>query len=137
MLKKIKLRTEIGEDLVDVTSEIDMVIQDSGIIEGACLVFIPHTTAGITINSALDVNTTKDILHELDRLVPTRVDFYHQYDTPQDAAGHIKSVLVGQSQSIIISEGGLKLGSSQSVLFCEFDGPRDRQVWLRILQDKD
>ena len=137
MLEKIKLWTESGENLVDVTSEIDMVIQKSGIIEGACLVFVPHTTAGITINSALDVNTTKDILHELDRLVPTRVDFYHQYDTPQDAAGHIKSVLVGQSQSIIISEGRLKLGSSQSVLFCEFDGPRDRQVWLRILQGKD
>ncbi len=137
MLEKIKLRTESGENLVDVTSEIDMVIQESGIIEGACLVFVPHTTAGITINSALDVNTTKDILHELDRLVPTRVDFYHQYDTPQDAAGHIKSVLVGQSQSIIISGGRLKLGSSQSVLFCEFDGPRDRQVWLRILQGKD
>lgn len=137
MLEKIKLRTESGENLVDVTSEIDAVIQESGIIEGACLVFVPHTTAGITINSALDVNTTKDILHELDRLVPTRVDFYHQYDTPQDAAGHIKSVLVGQSQSIIISGGRLKLGSSQSVLFCEFDGPRDRQVWLRILQGKD
>ena len=134
MLKKISIRTAKGESLVDVTSQIENVVTESGVTEGACLVFVPHTTAGLTINSGLDEKTLKDIVDELKRFVPSRVDFHHQYDTPADAAGHIKAVLVGNSLDLIITDGELLLGHSQSVLFCEFDGPRNRNFFVRILE---
>jgi len=133
MFIKIPLRTEPGESLVDVTEEVNRAVSESGVKEGACVVYVPHTTAGVTLNSALDVKTSMDILDDLNRLVPTRVDFHHQYDTPQDAAGHIKAVLVGSSVMVIIEEGKLALGGSQSLLFSEFDGPRDRQLWLKMV----
>jgi len=80
--------------------------------------------------------TFEDIVSEVRRLVPTRVDFHHIYDTPTDAAGHVKSVLIGNSLSLIIKDGEVVLGGSQSILFFEFDGPRTRQVMLRIMSEK-
>lgn len=136
MLKKLEIRTQAGESLVDITEDIQKIIHEAGVVEGICVVAAPHTTAGLTINSGLDTKTLADIVEQVQRLVPTRVDFLHQYDTPRDAAGHIKSVLVGCSICLIITGGRLLLGHSQSVLFFEFDGARDRQVWLRILVDQ-
>lgn len=133
MLKKIEIRTQPGESLIDITEDIQSAIRQQGVTEGVCVVNVPHTTAGLTVNSGIDTKTLADIIEEVDRLVPTRVDYHHQYDTPRDAAGHIKSVLVGSSLSLIITDGKLLLGHSQSVLFFEFDGPRDRLVWLRLL----
>lgn len=136
MFKTVELQTEASENIVDITESINVLVQSSGIVEGACIVYVPHTTAAISVNSAMDVNTPKDILAELNRLIPTRIDFHHQFDTPKDAAGHIKSVLVGNSLSIIIHDGALMLGHSQSILFCEFDGPRKRVVWLNLLSNE-
>ena len=133
MLKKIEIRTQPGENLIDITEDIQSVIRRHGVTEGVCVVSVPHTTAGLIVNSGIDTKTLADIIEEVDRLVPTRVDYHHQYDTPRDAAGHIKSVLVGSSLSLIITDGELLLGHSQSVLFFEFDGPRDRLVWLCLL----
>ncbi len=135
MLEKIVIDTPPGENLINITAEVKQVVQASGIKEGACLVYIPHTTAGLTINSIMDPATLADLQQEIKRLVPTRVDFEHIYDTPADAAGHIKSSLVGPSLSLIITQGKLLLGHSQGILFWEFDGPRKRKVHLRILQD--
>jgi secondary thiamine-phosphate synthase enzyme len=81
----------------------------------------------------MDPHTPRDISHELDRLVPTRVDFFHVNDTPSDAAAHVKSALVGISQVFIIDQGKLVLGHSQGILFAEFDGPRDRQVLVKVV----
>ena len=133
MLTKIDLQTPAGESLTDITAQVEEAIRSSGIVEGMCAVFVPHTTAGLAVNSAMDQNTLLDLREELHRLVPTRADFHHIYDTPADAAGHIKSVLVGASLTLIVSQSRLLLGSSQSILFIEFDGPRSRQVWVRIL----
>ena len=94
---------------------------------------VPHTTAAITINSALDPTTPLDIVDELRRIVPTRVDFRHQYDTPADAAGHVKATLVGHSVLLVIDNGDLLIGGSQSILFCEFDGPRSRRVQVKVM----
>lgn len=137
MYTEIKINTEESESLINLTEEIKQAVCNSKIKEGVCIVFVPHTTAGITINSAMDDLTLKDIIIETHRLVPTRVDFNHIYDTPADAAGHVKSVLIGNSLSLIVANGELVLGGSQSVLFFEFDGPRTRRVLLRILGDSE
>lgn len=135
MLSIIKLQTPPKKSLIDITAQVREAVRASGIREGVCVIVIPHTTAAITVNSTLDTATAADILGDIRRLVPTRVDFQHIYDTPADAAGHIKSTLVGVSTSLIVSAGDLLMGGSQSVIFCEFDGPRKREVLLRILAD--
>ena len=135
MFKEIKVNTEKSECLVNITEEVQQVVAESGVKEGICVIFVPHTTAAVTINSCMDSMTPLDIVDEVHRLVPTRVDFKHIYDTPADAAGHIKSVLVGSNLSLIIKDGQLTLGGSQSILFFEFDGPRKRKVQLRIIKD--
>ena len=137
MYTEIKINTETSECLVNITEKIQQAVYDSKIKEGICVVFIPHTTAGITINSAMDILTLKDIISETHRLVPTRVDFNHIYDTPADAAGHIKSVLIGNSLTLIVKNGELVIGGSQSVLFFEFDGPRTRHVSIRVMNDSE
>ena len=133
MLSSFELQTAKAESLIDVTAQVRDAVQKSGVTDGLCVLFVPHTTAAITINSALDPATAQDIMADLKRIVPTRVDFAHQYDTPADAAGHIKAALIGHSATLIIAGGKLLLGGSQSVLFCEFDGPRKRQMQVKIV----
>src|SRR5512136_16877 len=96
-----------GDNLLDVTPQVRQAIERSGIREGVCHINVPHTTAALTLSSALDPGTAADVIAELKKLVPTRVDFAHQFDTPADAAGHIKSVLVGTSQSVPIHNSKL------------------------------
>lgn len=134
MIHEIKVDTPRGDALVDITAQVRDVVAQSGVQDGLCVLFVPHTTAAITLNSALDAATATDIIADLRRLVPTRVDFVHQYDTPADAAGHVKAALVGHSVTLIIAGGKLTLGSSQFVLFYEFDGPRARRVQVKIIE---
>ena len=133
MLSILEIETPAGDALVDITDQVRAAVSASGVTAGLCALVVPHTTAGITLNSNLDEATPTDILAELRRLVPTRVDFVHQYDTPADAAAHIKATLVGNSISLAIDGGELLVGWSQSILFYEFDGPRKRQVQLKII----
>ena len=135
MLTTIVLQTESGESLVNITDKLRVAIKESGVAEGICVVYVPHTTAALTVNSAMDPNTPLDIVDEVHRIVPTRVDFQHIYDTPADAAGHVKASLIGGDLSLIITNGELLLGGSQSVMFFEFDGPRSRKVVVRIMAD--
>jgi secondary thiamine-phosphate synthase enzyme len=135
MLEKIPLRTAARQELVNITDQVRAIVEKTGVAEGMCYVYCPHSTAGLLINSYLDPMTPKDITHELDRLVPTRVDFQHVYDTPSDAAGHIKATLVGIHQAVMIHEGKLMLGGSQGILFAEFDGPRNREVFVKVVND--
>lgn len=103
---------------------------------GLSVVFTPHTTAALTITSFWDPNGFEDLQDEICRLIPTRIDFKHQHDTPQDAAGHVKSSLMGVSLPLIIEDGKLLLGSSQGIFFLEFDGPRKRKFQVKILADR-
>ena len=119
--------------MVDITAQVREAVQQTGVTSGLCAVMVPHTTAAITINSVLDTATPDDILADVRRLVPTRVDFRHQYDTPADAAGHIKATLIGHSVLVVIENGDLLLGGSQSLLFYEFDGPRERRVQVKVM----
>lgn len=134
MFYEIEVDTPRGDALIDITGQVKALVAESGVQAGLCVLFVPHTTAAITLNSALDAATATDIIADLRRIVPTRVDFAHQYDTPADAAGHVKAALVGHSITLIIADGKLTLGSSQFVLFYEFDGPRARRVQVRIME---
>ncbi|NLX08836.1 MAG: YjbQ family protein [Chloroflexi bacterium] len=133
MLITIPIQTPPGDALVNITGSVREAVRQTGIQSGLCALVVPHTTAAITLNSSLDPTTPDDIIADLRRLVPTRVDFKHQYDTPADAAGHIKAALIGHSVLIVIEHGELLLGGSQSVLFYEFDGPRERQVQVKVI----
>jgi secondary thiamine-phosphate synthase enzyme len=133
MLITLSLSTPPGDGLVDITGQVREAVRQSGVQSGLCAVIVPHTTAAVTINSALDEATPRDLIADVRRLVPTRVDFQHQYDTPADAAGHIKAALIGHSVLLAIENGDLVLGGSQSILFFEFDGPRQRRVQVKVV----
>ena len=133
-MQTIVIETPPKESLLDITAEVNQAVAACGIQEGICMVFVPHTTAALTLNSIVDPATAMDIRDEIRRLVPTRVDFEHIYDTPADAAGHVKSTLVGTSLPLIVTGGKLLLGGSQGIVFCEFDGPRTRKVNILVVE---
>jgi len=134
MLVNFKLTTKYN-DVYDITDKVKETVTASGIQEGLCLVYNPHSTAGLAVYSPWDPEGFKDLDEEIRRLIPTKVDFKHQHDTPQDAAGHVKSALLGNSGSFIIHQGKLLVGSSQSIYFLEFDGPRNREFYVKIQTD--
>jgi secondary thiamine-phosphate synthase enzyme len=133
MFQKLNLKTTKRQELVVITEQVQQVITDSKVKSGVCVLFCPHTTAGLTINSYLDPATAMDLVNEIDRLIPTRTDFVHIFDTPSDAAGHIKASLISGQYTIIIDQGKLQIGGSQGIMFWEFDGPRNRQVFVKII----
>jgi secondary thiamine-phosphate synthase enzyme len=129
-LSNHKLATKANE-AYEITTTVREAVAASGIKDGLCVVFVPHTTAGLSISSFWDPKGLEDVHDDINRLVPTRIDFKHQFDTPQDAAGHVKSVLVGVSLTLIIAAGAPLLGHSQGIFFNEFDGPRQRQFFVK------
>jgi len=134
MTQTINLKSRM-DDVISLTEEIERIVAESGVQDGICIIHSPHTTAGITITSKWDETDFADIKSEMRRIVPTRVDFFHQFDTPEDAAGHIKSVLVGCNMTLIVEGGKLLLGSSQGIFFLEFDGPRSRKCVVKVIAD--
>jgi secondary thiamine-phosphate synthase enzyme len=131
--REIEIKTKARNELVDITRQVAKVVEEAGIAEGICVVVIPHTTAGVTINENADPSVKTDIIAKLAELVPAG-DRYHHEEGNADA--HIKAVLVGTSEVLVVRGGQLALGTWQGVFFCEFDGPRTRQVWLRVMRDK-
>jgi secondary thiamine-phosphate synthase enzyme len=127
-----RLRTD-GNRAFDITDDIGKAVAASGVREGIAVVSLPHTTASVGIISFPDPLGLIDVMDEVARLVPTRIDFKHQHDTPQDAAGHIKSTIIGTTMSLIVSDGALLLGHSQKVYFMEHDGPRQRQFHVQVI----
>ena len=124
---KSKLRTQ----LIDITSEIQKVVRSSGISEGLCMLYVPHTTAAITINESADPSVATDIMMVLDEVIPWKADYRH---LEGNSPAHIKSTLVGASEVIAIESGSLVLGTWQGIFFCEFDGPRTRSIHMRLLK---
>lgn len=129
MIKKISVRTTGHEQLIDITSEIKQFVSDSNILEGRVTIFIPHTTAAVTINENADPDVQHDLILALNRISPDLPEFRHM-EGNSDA--HTKSSIIGCSQDIIINEGKLLLGTWQGIYFCEFDGPRTRTAIIRI-----
>lgn len=130
MLSQITVRTNSRTEFIDITHEIQRLVKESQLTEGLCQIFVPHTTAAVTINENADPSVTKDIQMELNKVIPFD-DNYHHFEG--NSAAHIKSSLVGCSITVIIDGGRLQLGTWQGILFCEFDGPRQRKVWLKLL----
>ncbi len=129
---KLTVRSGAKTDFVDITDAVTTFVRESGVECGLCVVLVTHSTAGITINSIGDPATRQDLVDEIDRIVPTRVDFHHQFDTPRDASAHVKLLLVGNSVLLPIESGSIPLSVSSGILLCEFDGPRDRTVTVQI-----
>ena len=117
-------------EMIDITGQVASAIRQSGITEGAVIVYCPHTTAAITINENADPNVIHDILSMLNELIPHDNPHFRHFEGNSDA--HCKSSLIGASRQIIVKEGMLQLGTWQSVFFCEFDGPRNRRVMVQI-----
>ena len=129
LLEKIKVKTPRREVLINITSEINKIVRNTNINEGVCRIFVPHTTAGVTINENADPAVMKDIISYLNELIPQRVGFSHM-EGNSDA--HIKSSLTGPSLDVIIHKGKLVLGTWQGIMFAEYDGPRNRKVYVQV-----
>ena len=133
MIKEISVRTSSRVELVDITQRIEEVVLASKADSGICIVYVPHTTAAVTINENADPSVQRDIIYELNKIVPFNGNYSH---SEGNSAAHIKSSTIGASKSLIIQNGTLKLGTWQGIYFCEVDGPRNRKVWVKIIKDK-
>ncbi len=131
MLFKYTIKTHKREELIDITSLVTSSVEKSGIKEGIVIVYIPHTTAGILINENADPSVCEDILNFLNIKVPKNFGFKH-LEGNSDA--HIKSCLIGSSKTLIISNGKLILGTWQGIFFAEFDGPRKRTIFVKVVK---
>lgn len=128
-MKTIEVRTARRSQLVDITGEVARAVAHLGPPDGEVTVFVPHTTAAVTINEAADPAVAADILEALERLVPWEAGWRH---TEGNAAAHVKSTLVGSSVRVAVAGGRLALGRWQGIFFCEFDGPRTRRVLVSV-----
>lgn len=131
MVYKLDVRTGKRVEMLDITSKVREAVRSSGVKEGICYLYVPHTTAAITINEHADPSVAKDIEEALSKLVPAAGGYRH---LEGNADAHIKATMVGPSEMLLVSEGRLLLGTWQGVFFCEFDGPRSRKVFVRILE---
>ncbi len=129
MIQRISVRTSSRIQFLDITREVQDAVKKSGVSDGVCTVYVPHTTAGITINENADPDVTRDIMATLDRLVPRNGSYHH---TEGNADSHVKASLMGSSVNVLVESGRLVLGTWQGIYLCEFDGPRTRQVYVRV-----
>lgn len=129
-MEVLSIHTAKKEEFIDITSTVKSVAANSGIKDGICIIFCPHTTAGLTINENADPAVRKDIIKHLGKLVPENAEFFH---AEGNSNGHIKSSVIGVSLNLIIEESRLVLGTWQGIYFCEFDGPKNRKVYVKII----
>ncbi len=130
MVHEILVTTKAHTQMVDVTDKIQQLITQSGIMDGLAFVFVPHTTAAVTINENADPDVCVDMINGLNQLIPLKSNYRHQEG---NSAAHIKSSLVGAGEQVIIRNGRLLLGTWQGIYFCEFDGPRSRKLLVKLI----
>jgi secondary thiamine-phosphate synthase enzyme len=131
-MRELQIRTPAHDCMVDLTERVQQIVSEHKVGEGVCHVFVPHTTAGLTINENADPTVQSDMLSQLGRMVPWDGDYDH---AEGNAAAHLKASLVGHSQAVLVSGGQLKLGTWQGIFLVEFDGPRTRRVWVQAIAD--
>jgi len=129
-VKQLAVKTNSRFEMIDITNHVRSVLRESNVKSGICYVFVPHTTAAVTINENADPDVPRDIIMELDKVIPLHDNYRHREG---NSAAHIKSSLVGSSEMIFIENGSLVLGTWQSLFFCEFDGPRTRKVFVKLV----
>ena len=132
MIHQVRVKSNARTELVDITQAVQRLVTESGVRSGFCHIHVPHTTSGITINENTDPNVGRDILKELNKVIPFDDNYGH---SEGNSAAHIKSSLIGVAKTIMVEEGRLALGTWQAVFFCEFDGPRDRRVLVKVVAD--
>ena len=130
MLIKLNVNTSKHTQMLDITDKVQQAIKNSGVKDGICTVFIPHTTAAVTINENADPDVVRDFTMEINKIVPWEDGYYHMEG---NSAAHLKSSMIGFSEQVIIDNGRLVLGTWQGIYFCEFDGPRNRKVYVKIM----
>lgn len=135
MMHTIQLQTTKRDEWQDITARVETIVEKSGIKEGNVIVYCPHTTAGITINENADPDVVRDVVMRLDEVYPWEHQKYRHAEG--NTAAHLKAMTVGSSQQIIIQRNKLVLGTWQGIFFCEFDGPRDRKVHIKVFKDAD
>ncbi|MGZ3635101.1 MAG: secondary thiamine-phosphate synthase enzyme YjbQ [Syntrophales bacterium] len=128
-MKQFAVRTNTRAEMIDITDRIRILVKESRIKSGVCHVFVPHTTAAVTINENADPDVPRDILTELEKIIPFNDHYRH---VEGNSAAHIKASIVGASETVFIENGELVLGTWQSIFFCEFDGPRSRRVIVML-----
>ena len=131
MIRQLRVKTNSRTELVDVTQPLQRLVAESGVRSGICYLYVPHTTSAITINENSDPNVGRDILKELNQVIPFDDNYGH---SEGNSAAHIKSSIIGVSKTILVEEGRLVLGTWQAVFFCEFDGPRQRSLMVKVVK---
>jgi secondary thiamine-phosphate synthase enzyme len=129
----LSVKTSARTELIDITSRVAELVKKSGVSDGRCMLYVPHTTAAVTINESADPSVKDDILMVLNQIVPWDANYRHGEG---NSPAHIKSTLVGASEMVAIENGSLVLGTWQGIFFCEFDGPRTRKVHVRITDER-
>jgi secondary thiamine-phosphate synthase enzyme len=132
LIHKLDIKTNSRVELQEITDRVRDVVAASGIMSGICYIFVPHTTAGILVNEHADPSVVEDIAAQLDELVPQNKSYRH---LEGNAPAHIKASLIGDSRTLFIEGGKLALGTWQGIFFCEFDGPRNRSVMVKLTAD--
>ena len=133
-IQTFQVRTSRKTELIDITRSVREALQKTDVKNGVCMVFVPHTTAAVTINENADPSVRQDILMELNKIVP----FEDRYDhTEGNSPAHIKASLLGPSQAIFVESGDLMLGTWQGIFFCEFDGPRNRKIHVKVIATQE
>jgi secondary thiamine-phosphate synthase enzyme len=132
MLHTLNVRTEARTEFLDLTSQIQEAVRQSGVTEGVCHLFVPHTTAAVTINENADPSVKADILMALGKIISDREPYRH---LEGNAPAHIKASVIGPQLTVLVSGGRLVLGTWQGIFFCEFDGPRSRRLHLKVVAD--
>jgi secondary thiamine-phosphate synthase enzyme len=130
-MKILEVKTSKKIEFIDITNHIDKILKEENIKNGICYLFIPHTTAGITINENADPSVKEDIINMLNKIVPENWNYEH---LEGNSPAHIKSSLIGHGEVIFIENGELALGTWQGIFLCEFDGPRRRKVLIKIIK---
>lgn len=131
-MKTLRIKTSRRMQLVDITREIEQAVREAKVQAGVCYVYVPHTTAGIAINEHADPDVASDVEEIFDRVVPQRGPYRH---AEGNTDSHMKAILTGTSQTVLVEGGRLALGTWQGIFLCEFDGPRQRSVYVKIVAD--
>lgn len=131
MFQTFEVRSSKQTELIDITRPVQEAVQKTGVGDGICIIFIPHTTAAITINENADPSVSQDMIMELNKMVPFEDRYRHREG---NSPAHIKASLIGASQAVFVESGNLVLGTWQGIFFCEFDGPRNRKVYVKMIK---
>jgi len=131
MIQTFQVRTSTQTEFIDITRSVQEAVKKTGVEDGICIIFIPHTTAAVTINENADPSVVQDIVMELNKIIPFKNQYRHMEG---NSPAHIKASLVGCSEIVLVESGKLVLGTWQGIFFCEFDGPRNRKVHVKVMK---